>query len=66
MILNFDIFINTKLDNFNEIYESSIEVLQGDNSLNEKRRCWKGYCAVPGKNPYEPGSCKKCKKKNTK
>lgn len=28
-----------------------------------KNRCWKGYEPVPGKKPYEKGSCKKKLKK---
>lgn len=28
-------------------------------SLEEKKRCWKGYKPTPGKKPYEKGSCQK-------
>lgn len=33
----------------------------GSESLEEKGRCWKGYKPVPGKKPYEKGSCEKIK-----
>jgi hypothetical protein len=31
-----------------------------------KKRCWEGYEAVSGKEPYSPGSCKKKSKKKSK
>jgi hypothetical protein len=34
-------------------------------SLEEKKRCWKGYKPTPGKKPYEKGSCQKEKSSTT-
>lgn len=31
-----------------------------------EKRCWEGYEPVPGKKPYEKGSCKPSKKEDTK
>lgn len=60
--LSFDAYTNrmkNKRDNKGHIYESNSDVTCGENSLNEKGRCWDGYEPVPGKKAYEEGSCKK-------
>lgn len=41
-------------------------IKRGEDSLNEKMKCWKGYERVPGTKAGTKGSCRKKKSKNKK